>query len=345
MTDLPQSLVEGTKIAWADQTFTIDGIQQGNMAQFEASPFKTPSRKPNVLRQIVKDSRNLKNSDQTQRNTMLNSQRIEASTPLVSTTPLHPATQLRDRTTQRNTMLNSITPLQSKTPLKLKFNNMSGSPDCVNATSAHVIRSFSGICASTTPVTSMSLNRSLNVVQTPGLALDSTFSVVKSPGPDPSLHSRSLLSTSSLNSNVVPPTITKSRHPRTPSIDLENTTDITSALCNTYKKSSRRRSMSEGRATLFKRTDSLQKPSASRMLSPKKVLYPSKVMKNKNRPKFAPMRGPGRGPARTSSVSEKENTEPIDGRFRVKGRSGLKSNLPTFKRGEQLQQQQHTLRL
>lgn len=74
--DLPNQLVEGTKIAWADQTMTIDASNNFNetYSQLDVSPYmtqnKTPSKKPYVLRKIISENR--RNSEETHRNTILN---------------------------------------------------------------------------------------------------------------------------------------------------------------------------------------------------------------------------------------------------------------------------------
>ena len=75
---LPNNLIDGTKIAWADQTFTVDGCNNIS-THLEVSPFKTPSKKPYVLRQMVSESRRF--SDQTQRNTLLNAKSMQLINP------------------------------------------------------------------------------------------------------------------------------------------------------------------------------------------------------------------------------------------------------------------------
>lgn len=72
--DLPKSLLNGPKISWADQSSTEGDTTQYtiNLGHFSScTPFKTPSRKPDVFRQLVMESRQ-KHSDRTERNTAVN---------------------------------------------------------------------------------------------------------------------------------------------------------------------------------------------------------------------------------------------------------------------------------
>ena len=73
LTEQLGGLIGGPKISWADESNTCDDSDQtiNVLMDFNScTPFKTPSRKPNVLRQLVLDSRGL--SGTTKSNTIVN---------------------------------------------------------------------------------------------------------------------------------------------------------------------------------------------------------------------------------------------------------------------------------